>query len=559
MKRFLAVAFAALPVGLAVWALAQPAQPRALAAFVPPGALLYLEARDFASLVSDWNASPEKRLWLASDNYQVFSRSRLFWRLEQLQKEFAAAAGVSADLPLVEALAGRESALALYDIGEMHFLYIGRLEAARGMQSALWRASSKFESRASAGKTYFVRIDAARGREAAFAALDGWVLVSTREELLAQALALVAGGRAPALRDQAWYQSAVRGSAAQGDLRMALNLPALARTPHFRGYWIQRNARELGEYSAGLVDLHRGVSEYREERKLVRAQSVTAPGAAGLGRLLSLAPADAGLVRAWTAPSVDQAVELVARKTLAPTMAVTPKGGVVQSITEDDFDTRVDEAPPPKQEPELRAEMLRKLFEAAKIEAMMVVESSRRDRDGLFVGHDAAVALLGAGDWNAEAVRAALGDAVAGLYTVSGLGLSWQQRNAGGESFHETAGLAHLALAARGRVLVVATSAQALVPMLARLAVQPAPDGPVYFAEYRHGRELDNFVRMMRMIDRVSLPEEEQSPDAPREPMFFSENLGSLGRTLGRLNSVSVSVRDSGAAETQTVVYRLSR
>jgi hypothetical protein len=559
VKRFLAVALAALPVGLAVWALAQPAQPRALAAFVPPGALLYLEARDFASLVSDWNASPEKRLWLASDNYQVFSRSRLFWRLEQLQKEFAAAAGVPTDLPLVEALAGRESALALYDIGEMHFLYIGRLEAARGIESALWRASSKFESRASAGKPYFVRIDAARGREAAFAALDGWVLVSTREVLLAQALALVAGGRAPALRDEAWYQGAVRGGAAQGDLRMALNLPALARTPHFRGYWIQRNARELGEYSAGLVDLYRGLGEYREERKLVRAQSEAAPGGAGLGRLLSLAPADAGLVRAWTAPSVDEAVELVARKTLAPTIAVTPKGRVEQPAAEDDFDTRVDEAPPPNQEPELRAALLRKLFETAKIEAALVVESSRRDRDGLFVGNDAAVALLGAGDWNAEAVRAALGDAVGGLYTVSGLGLAWQQRNAAGESFHETAGLARLALAARGRVLVVATSAQALIPVLARLAAQPAPDGPVYFAEYRHGRELDNFVRMMRMIDRVSLPEEEQSPDAPREPMFFSENLGSLGRTLGRLNSVSVRVRDSGAAETQTVVYRLAR
>lgn len=559
MKRFLAIALAALPVGLAVWALAQPAQPRPLAALVPPGALLYLEARDFASLVSDWNASPEKRLWLASDNYQVFSRSRLFWRLEELQKEFAAAAGVSADLPLVEALAGRESALALYDIGEMHFLYIGRLEAARGIESALWRASSRFESRASAGKPYFVRIDAARGREAAFAAADGWVLVSTREELLAQALALVAGGRAPSLRDQTWYQAAVRGPAAQGDLRMVLNLPALARTPHFRGYWIQRNARELGGYSAGLVDLYRGPGEYREERKLVRAQSEAARGGAGLGRLLSLAPADAGLVRAWTAPSVDEAVELVARKTLAPTIAVTPKGRVEQPAIEDDFDTRVDEAPPPNQEPELRAGLLRKLFETAKVEAALVVESSRRDRDGLFVGHDAAVALLGAGDWNAEAVRAALGDAVGGLYTVSGLGLAWQQRNAAGESFHETAGLARLALAARGRVLVVATSAQALVPVLARLAAGPAPDGPVYFAEYRHGRELDNFVRMMRMIDRVSLPEEEQSPDAPREPMFFSENLGSLGRTLGRLDSVSVSVRDSGAAESQTVVYRLAR
>ena len=38
--------------------------------------------------------SAEKRLWLASANYQAFSRSTLFIKLDRAQTEFATAAGV---------------------------------------------------------------------------------------------------------------------------------------------------------------------------------------------------------------------------------------------------------------------------------------------------------------------------------------------------------------------------------------------------------------------------------------------------------------------------------
>src|SRR5688572_14517889 len=87
-----------------------------LARVFPAGSLLYLEARDFKALLSDWNASAEKKLWLASDNYQVFSRSRLFLKLSDAHKEFADAAGFLADLPMVQSVAGSQSAVAIYDI-----------------------------------------------------------------------------------------------------------------------------------------------------------------------------------------------------------------------------------------------------------------------------------------------------------------------------------------------------------------------------------------------------------------------------------------------------------
>ena len=64
--------------------------PPPLSAFVPQGSLLSIEATDFAALLSSWSASSEQRRWLTSDNYEAFSRSRLFARLGEAQDQFAA-------------------------------------------------------------------------------------------------------------------------------------------------------------------------------------------------------------------------------------------------------------------------------------------------------------------------------------------------------------------------------------------------------------------------------------------------------------------------------------
>src|SRR5580704_10659720 len=103
MRRMLAISGGAV-LAAAYWALAQPAPPP-IASLFPAGALLYLEAKDFGSLLADWNGSAEKTAWLGSSNYEAFSRSHLFLRLGQAQSEFAAAAGVPPDYALLTSVA----------------------------------------------------------------------------------------------------------------------------------------------------------------------------------------------------------------------------------------------------------------------------------------------------------------------------------------------------------------------------------------------------------------------------------------------------------------------
>ena len=113
MKRIILSLLLSMVCIGAAWAayqVASPAIPPAssLSRYVPSGAVLYLQAKDFSSLLADWNASPQKRQWLVSSNYEVFSRSRLFLRLNEASGQFTDAAG----LPTGHKFRGRDGGFA---------------------------------------------------------------------------------------------------------------------------------------------------------------------------------------------------------------------------------------------------------------------------------------------------------------------------------------------------------------------------------------------------------------------------------------------------------------
>ncbi|MGH9552088.1 MAG: hypothetical protein ACRD3W_22060, partial [Terriglobales bacterium] len=111
---FLLMAGVSMGLGWAAYQAAAPPEVP-LSRYVPSGALLYLQAKDFSALLADWKRSPQKQAWLAGSNYEVFSRSRLLLRLKDAEKQFAMAAGLPPDMNFLSQTAGSESALALYD------------------------------------------------------------------------------------------------------------------------------------------------------------------------------------------------------------------------------------------------------------------------------------------------------------------------------------------------------------------------------------------------------------------------------------------------------------
>ncbi|HYR84479.1 MAG TPA: hypothetical protein VE422_10420 [Terriglobia bacterium] len=544
------------------WAMAQvlPA-PRPLSERMPGGALLYLESADFATQLRDWNRSEVKSKWIASKNHEEFLTTRLALKLKEVYGEFSSAAGFEPDLNELETIAGTETALALYDIGRLEFLYISRLPSAQLGQNVLTRVRSGYQTRDAAGQSYFTR--QAGDRTAAFAIAGDYVVVSTREALLSSALELIRGSAAArSLSQEPWYQDAVRAVPADvagpAALRLVMDFATVIKTPYFRSYWIQRNTGELGNYYAFLSQVTRKADALEENRVLLRSvdEQATAHESATT-ELQRFVPDGVGLFRLWDTSSVDFAMNLIRQKFFAagPATTITRRYAPgessdkpVGSVT--DLGTRIDEAPKPSLAGALDLEPLKGLFESAGLQAVLHLESSVPMTDPTFVSSDAVVALRAASPWNAAAIQSALTSAVASYQSVGNVGLQWRNVTAGNYTLSQWDGLVPLTIYISGQTLWIARAPSLLGSALNRSTTATPPRTGSYLARYTHGAELSPYLKLMRMLDLS---------DQARYSSFFSENVGSLASALEVIQSVSVTINDTGLVQRQAVRYELVR
>jgi hypothetical protein len=552
-------------VGALLQSPSQAPRPTAITALLPAGAALVLQANDFASLVGGWNTSAEKTKWLASANYGAFSRSRLFLRLQKAYDEFSTAAGVPPDMALVSDVAGAESALALYDIGKLEFLYVTRLPAARAIENALWRTRGTFEPREAAGTPFYVRVDPQSQRVVAFGVRDQYLVLATREDLLAGALTLIGGRSGTSVETEGWFAQAVKATGPQGDLRLVANLEMLVKQPHFRSYWVQDNLTELKQYSSAVSDLTRTPSEIREERVLLRpeekAEKPVAGNADALGNIVRLVPDTAGLYRAWIAPPAEQATTLIFEKVIATSSAsaerdrTAPRLGSTAAVTGfgGDLESRIDEEARAPRPTTYQMDALAQVVGGEALTAMLHVEATRAVSDGVFVDRGSVIVLARSTGWPPGAGRDALRTLVGPVWTKAHLGMRWIDAQVGTQTFSRLEGLERVAVTERGPLLFLANDPALLAAVLDATSKPAVALEGAYAAGFRHALERGRFVGMMRFVDNAVAGSEN------RAPLFFSENVASLSHTLSRVESASIVVRDRGTTVSQTMTYRLAR
>ncbi len=553
----------------ASWAAFQALAPEAppLSRYVPAGSLLYLQAKDFSALLGDWNASPQKASWVKSKNYEVYSRSRLFLRLQGASQQFAAAAGLPPDMNFLTQVAGTQSAFALYDIGKLEFLYITKLPSASSMQSTLWQTRAKFETRSAVGLTFYVRRDPESEREVAFAVNGEFLILATREDLLAGALQLMAGSKDRAIEAEQWWSQSVGAAGSPGDLRMVLNLEKIVPSPYFRSYWIQRNITDMKQYSAAVSDLFRSGGEYREERVLLKksataADATTSDGATAVADLLRIVPADTGTYEVRAIPSAADCLDVLETKILAPHRGPAVAQQTAPDVqlspgetgSSSDLETRIDQAPLKTSASSDASTPLKDLFQKAQVRAILQVQNTERDKDGVFVRIHSGVAFLAATDWPETPVQSALVDFLRPSLTASNLGLQWQSKS----GYQELDGLWNFAVAVRGKYLLLSDDSSLLKSMFANMNQKTAQKPAVLVAGFHHAREREHFARLTRLLDRPgAIPG--VAPESEPYPQFFSDNLASLSAALAGVSSQTIVVRDASDKVFQTVTYEWSR
>ncbi|MGD0910600.1 MAG: hypothetical protein ABR928_01825 [Terracidiphilus sp.] len=569
-----AVFAAALAAGAALESTLAPSQ--SMAAWMPSGAQLYIESPDFAGLLHDWNASQEKALWLKSDNYEVFSRSRLFGRLGDAQGEFAGAAGQKADTAFLNQIAGKQSALALYDIGKLEFLYITRMPNAQAMRTALMQSRNDFETRKVGDAVFYVRstggVDqgssdrSSPARTVAFAASGDYLLLATREDLLAGALALIEKQNQQALDKDEWFAEVTQTASKPGDLRMVLDLSRLVPSPYFRSYWVQQNVTDMSHYRAAISDLYRTRGEFHEERVLLPKSPESANvEQSDLAQMRALVPEDAGFYRAESAPAVERVLETIDARLLSRgisdytdrTPAPPEVGAAPQAGVEGDLETRIDApiaATPPKGAGIAR---LRGLIEAQQPNATLLVEKSASQSDDVFVGYRSAVVLESQKPWNASDVEAAIDQALAPHLTAGTLGIKWKQAH-DKQTYFALDGIAPLAFAIDGRYCMIGDDAEMLSAMMQKASAAESSPGPalVTLSGFNHDAESTNFTLATHLIDGANANASKVSGDGSGQtPQFFSRNVASLSSTFAAMRFEEVSTYWKNGALHQVVRY----
>jgi hypothetical protein len=580
---FFAIALVGAAIGWAAYE-RDASRSQSLSKYIPAGSLLYLEAHDVSSLLADWNSSAEKKQWVASSNYQVFSRSRLFLRLQAASEQFAAAAGIPPDMNFVSQVAGSRSAVALYDIGNLEFLYVTYLPSARSAQTALWKTRAKFEPRSLGGTNFYVRRDPESQKEVAFAISGDYLLLATREDLLVAGLQLMAEssneagaekkrGNRRSIESESWWSQSVAAAGTAGDIRMVLNLEKIVPSPFFRSYWAQQNISDMKQYAAAVSDLFRDKKLYREERVLIRKNAPTptemsAEGMQAAADLVHLAPEGTGIYLAKAYPSAASCFELLETKLLAPHLGPSPPSEVAPQVqlssgetgTESDFETRIDQ--PAAHVATQKGSSLKDLLDKTQILASLELQSSEREQSTVFVRFHTAVALVAASDWNEAAVQSSLVDFVRPSLTAGELGTMWQQKN----GYSELDGLWPLAASVRGKYLLIADDPAVIEAMLSSFNRQTNRKPARFVAGFNHQAERSNFARLSRVVDRSNLAQSNfpgtipgPDPSIDRQPQFFSENMLSLSSALADVSAETITVHAEGDKVFQTVIYDWSQ
>jgi hypothetical protein len=531
------LALAALCCSL--WLRAQRNDARPLPEMFPPGALLYLEARDLHQLVNQWNSSSEKSKWVNSANFQVLSQSRLVQRLGEAQTEFETVAGIPVQMNLLDQVAGTQSAFAFYDLAHLSFVYLTRLDDTRLNATDLWKKRTAYQTREVAGIPFFVKEREGEAmRTVAFASYNGWLVLATDANQMARTLTLLARQQEASLATESWFKETLAHAPQQGDLRLVYNLTKLAATPQFRTYWIHRNKTELQAFVSGISDLFEQSAAFEERRALIRSSAVTsaASGDAAMREVLQHIPATASLYRAWATPDQETLGSVLQQVVLSNSIQteslfreapqVAAEAGITGSIS--DLETRIDE-PAYKRAGRQNIDDLRNIISNLQPAALLHSQTTTFLNDNIFLLPQSEAVILCRQPPDRAALEQALTES-AGLL--------------------KTGSLDALHLTVNGNLVALSRIPPGTMAPPLSLGVNA-----VYAAGYNHATEWPHYKSLFNDINRSTANPETPAP--VNTPAFFSGNLLSLGDALSRVAKASIVTQDDRTVVRDTVRYEL--
>jgi hypothetical protein len=570
--------------------------------------MVYVQAGDLSALMKTWLGSPVRSQFYESASFAAFEKSHVYLKVQDRIKDFQSAIGVGLDEKRLAELAGRASAVSLYDIGKLEMVFVTEIPRARAVASALFKQAPQFSERSANGTSYYVRDVTTDGgrldQQFCFAYVDDKLIVTTTEGLMIRAIANAKTPGADSMSSDVLALVAQAGGFSSHDVTMWLDQARLNRNRYFDSYWIHHNGEgELANIEEGLIDL-RITREGMTEQRWFKMGAGGKPGTAALTLdqvtdLMRFAPADTQLVQVHAAvgsehlsAAVEQALfgKLPEESWSPPEIPDRTRwaGGEDErtrserySRLDSRFDIDVDDEQAPKRKSasggpaydqttgkESSASDFTKsidpIIASVSTTSFCELVRSRAETGKPFVKFDRAIIaqLKPEAAVNREALERLIINEMRSRFVVAGTEprLGWQDEGAirfVAQSLLEQGA----AYSVAGNYLVLASSRQYAVEILQAVRVAASPiekaDATVaFFAMIRVAAAKPEFDILMSKLDGRTPATASRGKDdeGEREVKFFSENLSSLVAATA-IREIRLTRPPAGPIATERVVY----
>ena len=552
-----------------------------LAGVMPRGALVYVQARDLSALMKMWIASTVRDKFYKSASFDAFSKSRIWLKFAARKDDFEKALGFGLNESRLAELAGRASAVSIYDIGKIEMVFVTEVPRERAIATILFQKLGDFQERTSDAGPYYARdvtTDGGRlNQQFCFAHSNGKLIITTTEGLMIRALGNAkAAGADSLLADVMATAEQAKGFTAH-EVSLWLDQTRLNRSRHFDSYWIQHNvsgSRSLANIESGILDLRITPQTMTEQRWFKMAAGAGSDGKTLTGNqasaFLKFAPADAQLVEVHAGSTEEYLVSSVSDAlfgklpTEAPTRPEIPDN--THSSSDEDsarterysrldarFDIDVDDEQAPNRNPNSQttkpkndsnsqsaastlAPVLAKLSPSGYCE----LARSKAEQGKPFVHFERALVIEMKSETaiDRSALERAITDEMRARFVVSGIDprLVWQDESSVrylAQSLLEKGA----AYSVSGKYLVLASSKEFARDILQAAAAPQANaakiDGAVqFYALVRVADAKPVFDKLMSKLDgkeeQVASEKKDDTEEGEKEIKFFSENLSSL-------------------------------
>ena len=173
------------------------------------------------------------------------------------------------------------------------------------------------------------------------------------------------------------------------------------------------------------------------KKSVIAGNDVTDDAATAVADLVRLVPADTGIYEVRAISSAADCLDLLETKILAPHRGPAVVRQTAPDVqlssgetgSSSDLETRIDQAPLKTAASPDASGSLKDLFQKSHVRAVLQVQATERDKDGVFVRIHSGVAFNAATDWPENTVRSALVDFLRPSLTTGNLGLQWQAKS----------------------------------------------------------------------------------------------------------------------------------